>query len=129
AGAGMEVGSHGLVHQDLTAASDGELRQETQRSRELIRDITGNAPEGFCYPYGTVDGRTVDAVRDAGYAYGCAIAPGPLLGPYALARTHISHADRGARLWAKRLRPGFARRPAFAPADLPAAPAPVGDGR
>ncbi|MDJ0460250.1 polysaccharide deacetylase family protein [Streptomyces sp. H27-C3] len=129
ADAGMQVGSHGLVHQDLTEVSDDVLRQETRRSRELLHDITGTAPEGFCYPYGTVDRRAVDAVRDAGYGYGCAIAPGPLAGPYTLSRTHISNADRGARLWAKRLRPAFERRTAFAPVDMPVAAAPVGDSR
>ncbi|MEV6074600.1 polysaccharide deacetylase family protein [Streptomyces sp. NPDC052069] len=104
ADAGMEIGSHGLFHRHLTTLSDDELRAETRRSRELIRGITGTAPEGFCYPYGTVDRRVIDAVRDAGYGYGCAIAPGPLLGPFALPRTHISQADRGVRLRAKELR-------------------------
>lgn len=102
AAAGMEIGSHGLYHRDLTDAADDELREETRGSRELLRRITGVAPEGFCYPYGTIDRRTVDAVRAAGYAYGCAIAPGPLAGGHALARTHISHADRGLRLGTKR---------------------------
>ncbi|MET9529837.1 MULTISPECIES: polysaccharide deacetylase family protein [unclassified Streptomyces] len=102
ADAGMEIGSHGLYHQDLTETADGELREETRGSRELLRRITGVEPDGFCYPYGTIDRRAVDAVRDAGYGYGCAIAPGPLAGDHALARTHISHADRGLRLSTKR---------------------------
>ncbi|WP_267243123.1 polysaccharide deacetylase family protein [Streptomyces sp. PR69] len=105
AAAGMEVGSHGLVHRDLTAAGDDVLREETRGSRELIRELTGRAPDGFCYPYGYLDRRAADAVRAAGYAYGCAIDPGPLLGDvHALPRTHISQADRSARLLAKRLR-------------------------
>ncbi|MGR8008718.1 polysaccharide deacetylase family protein [Streptomyces hypolithicus] len=102
--AGMQIGSHGMYHQSLTTMSDAMLRQETHRSRRLIRDITGTAPEGFCYPYGLVDRRATDAVRDAGYTYGFAIDPGPLLGQYALPRTHISHADRDVRLWAKHRR-------------------------
>jgi len=107
--AGMEIGSHGLLHQDLTVPSDELLLQETVRSRELLREITGRAPDGFCYPYGTVDRRAVDAVRGAGYAYGCAIAPGALAGPHALPRTHISQADRELRLMVKRLRHRFGR--------------------
>ncbi|WP_405778496.1 polysaccharide deacetylase family protein [Streptomyces sp. NBC_00859] len=102
ADAGMEIGSHGLYHQDLTGTDDDELREETRGSRELLRRITGAAPEGFCYPYGTIDRRAVDAVRDAGYGYGCAIGPGRLAGVHALPRTHISHADRGLRLGTKR---------------------------
>ncbi|MEV6395118.1 polysaccharide deacetylase family protein [Streptomyces sp. NPDC051907] len=104
AAAGMEVASHGLLHQDLTETPDDVLRQETRRSRDALREITGVAPSGFCYPYGAVDPRAVDAVRGAGYGYGCAIDPGALAGAYALPRTHISQADRSLRLWAKRLR-------------------------
>ncbi|MGW4029956.1 polysaccharide deacetylase family protein [Streptomyces sp. NPDC004838] len=103
--AGTEIASHGLYHVDLTAVDDEVLRNESRRSREWLRELTGQAPEGFCYPYGTVDERVVAAVRDAGYAYGCAIRPpGGLSFPYALPRTHISQADRAGRLWVKRLR-------------------------
>ncbi|MEU0134630.1 polysaccharide deacetylase family protein [Streptomyces sp. NPDC006296] len=104
AAAGMEIGSHGLLHRDLTELSDAELREETHGSREALRRITGRAPDGFCYPYGTADRRVVAAVRAAGYAYGCALTPGALSGPLALPRTHVSHADRGARLRAKEVR-------------------------
>ncbi|MFI1885720.1 polysaccharide deacetylase family protein [Streptomyces jumonjinensis] len=103
--AGTEIGSHGLYHVDLTAVDDDALRQETGRSRAWLHELTGRAPDGFCYPYGTVDRRAADAVRAAGYAYGCAIRPpAGLTGPYALPRTHVSQADRGVRLRVKRLR-------------------------
>ncbi|MEU9604762.1 polysaccharide deacetylase family protein [Streptomyces sp. NPDC048057] len=105
AAAGTEIASHGLYHVDLTRLDAAALREETARSRAWLAELTGRAPQGFCYPYGTVDERVASAVRDAGYAYGCAIRPpAGLGGPYALARTHISQADRGGRLWAKRLR-------------------------
>lgn len=104
AAAGTEIASHGLYHVDLTRLDGQALRDETTRSRAWLSELTGRAPEGFCYPYGTVDGRVAAAVRAAGYAYGCAIRPpAGLGGPYALARTHISQADRSARLWAKRI--------------------------
>ncbi|MEU1482924.1 polysaccharide deacetylase family protein [Streptomyces sp. NPDC005752] len=104
AAAGMEVGSHGMLHQDLTTLSDDDLRRETHGSRDALRRIAGDTPSGFCYPYGTVDRRVAESVRDAGYAYGCALSPGALSGPFALPRTHVSHADRGARLRAKEVR-------------------------
>ncbi|WP_432006989.1 polysaccharide deacetylase family protein [Streptomyces parvus] len=107
AAAGMEVGSHGLYHQDLTALPDEELRRETADSRALIGDLTGSLPEGFCYPYGFLDRRVTRAARRAGYGYACALTPGPLLSRFALPRTHISQADRGVRLWAKDLRHGL----------------------
>lgn len=104
AAAGMEVGSHGMLHRDLTALSDDELREETRGSRDALARLTGQAPPGFCYPYGTADRRVLGAVREAGYAYGCALVPGSLSGPFALPRTHVSHADRSTRLRAKELR-------------------------
>ncbi|MEV8532817.1 polysaccharide deacetylase family protein [Streptomyces sp. NPDC051211] len=102
--AGQEIGSHGLLHQHLGACSDNVLQQELRGSRELLRELTGRLPEGFCYPYGTIDRRVVAATRAAGYAYACAIAPGRLAGPHAMPRTHISQADGPSRLRVKRLR-------------------------
>ncbi|MEU5558528.1 polysaccharide deacetylase family protein [Streptomyces globisporus] len=126
AAAGMEVGSHGLYHRDLTGLSDEELRRETRDSRELIGDLTGSLPEGFCYPYGILDRRVTQAARSAGYGHACALTPGPLLSRFALPRTHISQADRGVRLWAKDLRHGL--RQVGVPGAGPRAAAPVRAG-
>lgn len=100
--AGMEIGSHGLLHRDLTALDDAELAAETADSRGRLAEITGAAPGGFCFPYGAVDARTARAARRAGYAYACAVDPGPLAGPYALPRTYVGERDNSARLHAKR---------------------------
>jgi peptidoglycan/xylan/chitin deacetylase (PgdA/CDA1 family) len=116
--AGTEIASHGLFHHRLPGCPDDVLLEETVRSRELLCELTGTAPAGFCYPYGTFDRRAADAVRRAGYSYACAIAPGAEAGPYALPRTHISQADRDARLWAKRLRHRARRLPALGPVHL-----------
>ncbi|MFG2293796.1 polysaccharide deacetylase family protein [Streptomyces sp. NPDC048603] len=104
AAAGVEIGSHGLLHRHLTTCADGELQQELRGSRDLLRELTGRLPEGFCYPYGSIDRRVVTAARAAGYDYACAIVPGRLSGPYAMPRTHVSQADGPARLRVKRLR-------------------------
>ncbi|MER7518505.1 polysaccharide deacetylase family protein [Streptomyces sp. NPDC126499] len=113
AAAGMEIGSHGLRHLPLAEADDATLAAETRRSRELIEEITGERVDGFCYPYGSVDARVVRAVRKAGYAYACAIDPGPLSGTYALPRVHVGEEDTAWRLTAKRfLHPLRRRRPA-----------------
>ena len=95
---GMEIASHGMTHVDLTAADDRTLRRETAGSRAALADVTGEEPEGFCYPYGHVDERVLMAVHDAGYRYACAIAPGPLAGPLALPRVHIGQNDTAWRL-------------------------------
>ncbi|MFD7922844.1 polysaccharide deacetylase family protein [Streptomyces sp. NPDC059740] len=124
AAAGMEVGSHGMTHTDLTTADEPTLREETAGSRTALTELTGAAPEGFCYPYGTVDERAVTAVRSAGYAYACAIDPGPLTSRHALPRAHVGASDTSVRLHLKRLLHPVRRRPL--PAEGTSAPLPSG---
>jgi len=102
AAAGMEIGSHGLRHVDLTATDDTELTREVTESRTLLAELTGTPPVGFCYPYGAVDRRCLLAVRRAGYSYACAVDPGPLAGPHALPRAYVGNRDTAPRLHAKR---------------------------
>ncbi|NED89806.1 polysaccharide deacetylase family protein, partial [Streptomyces sp. SID11233] len=83
---GMELASHGLTHVDLTRADDATLHAETAEARARLTALTGAPADGFCYPYGTLDARAMDAVRAAGYRYACAIDPGTHTGPYALPR-------------------------------------------
>ncbi|MEU1052139.1 polysaccharide deacetylase family protein [Streptomyces sp. NPDC005876] len=109
---GVEIGSHGLTHVDLTGADDAVLRAETAGSRARLAELTGTAVAGFCYPYGTVDRRAAEAVRQAGYGYGCAIDPGALTGPYALPRVHVGEDDTAVRLLLKRGLHRWRRRPA-----------------
>ncbi|WP_329410055.1 polysaccharide deacetylase family protein [Streptomyces sp. NBC_00704] len=108
---GVEIGSHGLTHVDLTAADDLALKTETVESRAVLAELLGAAPDGFCYPYGTIDRRAVDAVREAGYAYACAIDPGPLNGPHALPRLHVGQNDDALRLYLKYRLHRLRRRP------------------
>jgi peptidoglycan/xylan/chitin deacetylase (PgdA/CDA1 family) len=108
---GVEIGSHGLTHVDLTRADDLTLKTEVVESRERLAELTGVRPDGFCYPYGTVDARAAEAVRDAGYAYACAIDPGPLTGPHALPRVHVGQNDTAWRLYLKHRLHRLRRRP------------------
>ncbi|PBC63722.1 polysaccharide deacetylase [Streptomyces sp. Tue6028] len=111
ASGGIEVGSHGLTHVDLTRADDALLHAEVAESRAMLSELIGAPVDGFCYPYGTVDGRVVDAVRAAGYGYACAIDPGPLTGRHALPRLHIGENDNAVRLLLKYKLHRLRRRP------------------
>ncbi|MDX2694883.1 polysaccharide deacetylase family protein [Streptomyces ipomoeae] len=105
---GVEIGSHGLTHVDLTLADDALLHAEVRDSRALLRDVTGAHVHGFCYPYGKVDRRVLDAVREAGYSYACATDPGDLTGLHALPRVHVGERDSA---WRLRLKHRLHRRP------------------
>jgi peptidoglycan/xylan/chitin deacetylase (PgdA/CDA1 family) len=104
AAAGIEIGSHGLRHVTLERTTGLSLQREQQVSRSILQEVTGASVGGFCYPYGHLDGRVVDGVREAGYDYGCAIWTSELTGPYALPRVYVGSADGPARLRAKWLR-------------------------
>ena len=101
ADAGMEVGSHGLHHVRLTKVSDAELREETVVSRARLAEVVGQPVTGFCYPYGAVGAREVQAVRDAGYDYACSVSRSALDGRHAMPRAFIGDRDGAARLFAK----------------------------
>jgi peptidoglycan/xylan/chitin deacetylase (PgdA/CDA1 family) len=122
ADAGMEIVSHGLTHVDLTRADDRVLREETAGSRALLSELTNRQVTGFCYPYGTVDRRVIHAVRDAGYHYAVAIAPGALRGTFALPRAHVGQEDTAWRFRFKQLLTPLRRPlPSVAPPRGPAA--------
>lgn len=73
AAAGIEVGSHGRRHRDLTACAAAELEAETAGSRAELEQALGGPVRTFCYPYGRLDAAAHAAVRRAGYAAGAAI--------------------------------------------------------
>jgi peptidoglycan/xylan/chitin deacetylase (PgdA/CDA1 family) len=72
---GMEVGSHTMTHPRLSVLVPEMLVREVGDSRQALSEIVGTPVEGFCYPYGDLDGAAIQAVRRIGYAYACAIWP------------------------------------------------------
>jgi len=75
--AGMELGSHSMLHPDLRTLPDDALRAELTSSKSAIEDITGRPCRTFAYPYGLYDDRVERAVEDAGYELAFAWQPGP----------------------------------------------------
>jgi peptidoglycan/xylan/chitin deacetylase (PgdA/CDA1 family) len=99
---GMEIGSHSRRHVSLASLTSlCDLIGEVSESRTILADLTGEQITGFCYPYGHLNTLAVDAVRAAGYHYGCAIWRSPLTGLHALPRTYVGDRDGPLRLLAK----------------------------
>lgn len=116
AAAGIEIGSHGRHHRDLTALSDEELREELQGSRSDLEALLDTPVRTFCYPYGHVDGRVRDAARDAGYLAAVSIHAQPGArpdDPWALPRMiiHPGESRFERRLKASGLYPLWSRLP------------------
>ena len=114
--AGIEIGSHGRHHRDLTAISDEELRAEIQGSRSDLEALLDTPVRTFCHPYGHVDDRVRDAARAAGYLAAVSIhaQPGARPGdPWALPRMIINPGESRfeRRLKASGLYPLWSRLP------------------
>jgi peptidoglycan/xylan/chitin deacetylase (PgdA/CDA1 family) len=67
---GVSLGAHTITHPDLRALNEAGMLHEVRDSRSEIEQKTGRAVETFAYPYGAVDGRTADLVRNQ-FAIGC----------------------------------------------------------
>lgn len=94
--AGVEIGSHGLLHRALPGVDDAALAEETAGSRALLEETTGAPVTSFCYPYGAFDDRSVTAVRAAGYRAATVIRSGiqnDLSDPFRLRRVPVRGTD------------------------------------
>jgi len=67
AAAGIEIGSHGWAHRDLTACTESELAEEFVRSRQEIRRRLGIPADVFSYPYGRYSRQHFSMLAQAGY--------------------------------------------------------------
>ncbi|MBA2472668.1 MAG: polysaccharide deacetylase family protein [Pseudonocardiales bacterium] len=111
AASGIEIGSHSRRHVSLTSITTAELTAEVSGSRAILQEVSGQDVSGFCYPYGHIDALAVNAVRAAGYQYGCAIWRSPLTAVHALPRSYIGDRDGSLRLLAKLYRHHLRYRP------------------
>lgn len=95
---GMEVGSHGVSHIELSGLNPEQLEHEVRSSRQVLSEVLSEAVEGFCYPHGSLDGRAVDAVRRTGYSYACAYKERISWDSYDLPRVYVGERDNASRL-------------------------------
>lgn len=69
--AGNEIGSHTVLHLDLTNLSSAKMKTEVEKSKADLEKIIGESARAqiisFCYPAGKLNPETVAAVEGAGY--------------------------------------------------------------
>ena len=70
AGEGVEIGSHTRTHRRLEGLDRARLVDEIEGSAEDIETRLGERPEGFAYPYGSLDD-AAEAVVSSTYGWGC----------------------------------------------------------
>lgn len=71
---GVEFGTHGHRHLDLTACSLNQLNTELIQSKKILEDIIENEITSISYPFGRYDERVIEATLKAGYKYGFTMA-------------------------------------------------------
>jgi peptidoglycan/xylan/chitin deacetylase (PgdA/CDA1 family) len=98
---GIEVGSHTVTHPRLPDLDPDTLVHEVSDSRQILSKIIGVPVEGFCYPYGDLDGPAVWAARRAGYFYAVGTKKSIEYGLYDWPRTYVGEKDSPLRLGVK----------------------------
>ncbi len=64
---GQEVGSHTHQHRHLLSSVDADSQADIEHGKAALKQLTGQATQHFCYPYGQYDERHVTMVEHAGF--------------------------------------------------------------
>ncbi len=64
---GIDIQSHTKNHPDLTSLSMKGIKEEITGSKKEIEERLGNRVELFCYPYGRLDKRIVEVLKQSGF--------------------------------------------------------------
>jgi len=67
--AGIEIGSHGMLHNHLPSADSMNITMELTQSKVIIEEITGKEVISFCYPYGLSNKKIQQKIPELGYKY------------------------------------------------------------
>ncbi len=67
---GVQFGSHGHRHIDLTRLNDSDCRLELTRSKQLLEQILGRTVDQISYPFGRINDLVTKLARESGYVTG-----------------------------------------------------------
>jgi len=76
--AGHELASHGWSHVRVTQQDPQAFRQDVQRTRALLEDLSGQAVKGYraaSYSIGSSNLWALAVLEESGYAYSSSIFP------------------------------------------------------
>ena len=63
---GHEIGNHSYKHPDFTAISEERMKDEIEKTNEVIEKLTGNKPKLFRFPSGGYNKKGCSEVRSLG---------------------------------------------------------------
>lgn len=63
----ITIGAHGKTHSHLTQLSNADVFIELRDSKSYLEDLLGAPIQSMSYPYGDVDVRIFEAVKNVGY--------------------------------------------------------------
>ena len=92
----VEIGAHTVTHPVLSAIPTGEQAEEIRRCKIHLERILARRVASFAYPHGRYNAKTVKCVREAGYDYGCAVSPDPVVrrtDPFQMPRYEVHDGD------------------------------------
>ena len=67
----VEAGAHTISHPPLAEVAPRRRRDEVVGGRDALRAMLETDVDVFSYPHGSVNARTIDLVREAGYELAC----------------------------------------------------------
>jgi peptidoglycan/xylan/chitin deacetylase (PgdA/CDA1 family) len=67
----IEIGAHTTSHPWLAGMPRDVQLEQIADSRQQCRDLTGESPSSFAYPFGAFDAVTLELVRSAGFERAC----------------------------------------------------------
>ncbi|HTU61312.1 MAG TPA: polysaccharide deacetylase family protein, partial [Polyangiales bacterium] len=78
AGGLITVGGHACTHPKLTTLPAAQKREEIERCRSVLSQLTGEAITGFAYPFGDRDEEAKSFTQAAGYSWAVCTHSAPL---------------------------------------------------
>ena len=64
---GMEIGSHTMMHADLTQLAPAQARLELRQSKDCLEHLLGEPVTSLCYPKGKFNQQVRSLTAEAGY--------------------------------------------------------------